>query len=74
MSLIRITIKVVAFLVFGGWFDQAHHKWLDFAHHKEKGQRMQRIKRIHPDPAFGGRTDYADMSGVNCDATTQKSK
>jgi len=36
---ISITIKVVVILVSGGWFDQAHHK--------EKGQRMQRIKRIH---------------------------
>jgi hypothetical protein len=51
---IRITIEVMVFLLTAGWFDQAHHK--------ENGQRMQRIKRIHrewihPDPAFGGRTD-----------------
>jgi hypothetical protein len=42
---IRITIKVMVFLLTGGWFDQAHHKWFDFAHHEEKGQRMQRIHR-----------------------------
>jgi len=56
MRAILFTTKVVVILLFGGWFDQAHHK--------ENGQRIKRIcwaqivrlQRTHPLNPLQGET------------------